>query len=57
MLGCPCDPDSSLQAGPGVWMVGPSVGQDFGGILNRDGGECPESLVRDWEYYMSVEPR
>ena len=57
MLGCPCDPDSSLQAGPGVWMVGPSVGQDFGGILNRDGGECPESLVRDWEYYMLVAPR
>ena len=35
-------------------MVGPTVGQDFGGILNRDWGECPESLTRDWEYYMSV---
>merc|ERR1712110_640109 len=27
--------------GPSVWMVGPTVGQDFGGGLNRD-----------WEYYM-----
>merc|ERR1712154_119997 len=27
----------------GVWMVGPNVGQDFGGILNRESGECPES--------------
>lgn len=35
-------------------MVGPTVGQDFGGVLNRDWGECPESLTRDWEYYMSV---
>ena len=32
-------------------MVGPNVGQDFGGILNRDSGLCPESLSADWEYY------
>ena len=35
-------------------MVGPTVGQDFGGILNRDWGQCPESLTRDWEYYEYV---
>ena len=34
-----------------VWMVGPSVGQDYGGILNREGGACPDQLTRDWEYW------
>ena len=33
-------------------MVGPRVGEDYGGILNRQGGTCPESLTADWEYYM-----
>ena len=32
-------------------MVGPNVGQDFGGVLNREAGMCPEDLSRDWEYY------
>ena len=40
-----------LKPSAGVWMVGPNVGQDFGGILNRETGDCPESLTRDWEYY------
>merc|ERR1712168_925916 len=34
-----------------VWMVGPNVGQDFDGVLNRDTGAYPEGLVQDWEYY------
>eukprot|EP00092_Neocalanus_flemingeri_P096558 GFUD01122927.1.p1 GENE.GFUD01122927.1~~GFUD01122927.1.p1 ORF type:complete len:202 (-),score=45.03 GFUD01122927.1:47-622(-) len=34
-----------------IWMVGPNVGQDFGGVLNREAGTCPENLSRDWEYY------
>ena len=33
-------------------MVGPNVGEDYGGILNREAGDCPESLTADWEYYM-----
>ena len=33
-------------------MVGPNVGQDFGGVLNRDSGSCPENLGKDWEYYI-----
>merc|ERR1711910_61401 len=37
--------------GEGVWMVGPNVGQDYGGVLNREGGLCPETLTQDWEYY------
>ena len=32
-------------------MVGPNVGQDFGGVLNRESGDCPERLTKDWEYY------
>merc|ERR1712025_619477 len=28
-----------------VWMVGPNVGQDFGGVLNRDSGSCPENIT------------
>ena len=33
-------------------MVGPAVGQDRGGVLNRQPGLCPETLTADWEYYM-----
>ena len=32
-------------------MVGPEPGRDLGGILNRQGGECPENLSTEWEYY------
>merc|ERR1712154_527266 len=39
------------QSAKSVWMVGPNVGEDFGGILNRDAGECPESLSMEWEYH------
>jgi len=35
----------------GYWMVGPNPGKDYGGILNREQGVCPESITRDWEYY------
>merc|ERR1712228_46091 len=35
-------------ANQGIWMVGPNVGQDFGGVLNREAGECPETLTEDW---------
>merc|ERR1712123_144930 len=38
-----------------VWMVGPNVAQDFGGILNRDSGLCPESLSADWESDWTLE--
>merc|ERR1711872_268623 len=38
-------------ANQGIWMVGPDVGKDFGGILNRDSGNCLEDLSQDWEYY------
>jgi len=34
-----------------IWMVGPDVGKDYGGILNRESGECPSQLNRDWEYW------
>ena len=34
-----------------LWMVGPSIGQDYGGILNREAGSCPDKLNRDWEYW------
>merc|ERR1711942_450794 len=40
--------------GPKVWMVGPEPGKDYGGILNREGGLCPEDLSRDWEYYSDL---
>ena len=39
-------------ASKGLWMVGPNIGQDWGGILNREAGQCPEALTSDWEYYM-----
>merc|ERR1719300_875992 len=38
-------------ANQGIWMVGPDVGKDYGGILNRESGECPSQLNRDWEYW------
>lgn len=34
-----------------LWMVGPTVGEDFGGILNRSPGICPEDLTSEWEYW------
>ena len=34
-----------------VWMVGEEIGRDFGGILNRENGACPENLSMDWEYW------
>ena len=43
----------TVQPSTGVWMVGPEPGRDFGGILNRQGGLCPEDLTADWEYYRS----
>ena len=31
--------------GTGVWMVGPTIGEDRGGgILNRENGMCPDLL-------------
>ena len=40
-----------MQESSGVWMVGPQPGRDFGGILNREGGWCPEDVSTDWMYY------
>merc|ERR1711971_1471179 len=37
----------------GVWMMmGPEPGRDFGGVLNRGSGSCPEELTSAWEYYV-----
>jgi len=41
-------------ASPGVWMVGPEPGRDLGGVLNRQGGDCPELLTNDWEYWNDL---
>eukprot|EP00095_Tigriopus_kingsejongensis_P009689 maker-scaffold84_size396325-snap-gene-2.37 protein:Tk09689 transcript:maker-scaffold84_size396325-snap-gene-2.37-mRNA-1 annotation:"pan domain-containing protein" len=35
----------------GLWMVGDTVGNDLGGILNRGSAQCPEDLTGDWEYW------
>merc|ERR1712130_29977 len=35
-----------------VWMMGPEPGRDFGGVLNRGSGNCPEELTSPWEYYV-----
>merc|ERR1711860_18452 len=37
----------------GIWMVGNEIGVDYGFLLNREAGMCPENLVRDWEYWDS----
>merc|ERR1711971_636469 len=29
----------------GVWMMGPEPGRDFGGVLDRGAGSCPEELT------------
>merc|ERR1711971_636380 len=36
----------------GLWMMGPEPGRDFGGVLNRGAGSCPEELTSAWEYYV-----
>ena len=41
----------SVQASSNLWMVGSQPGQDFGGIINRNGAWCPEDASSDWEYY------
>ncbi|TRY79651.1 hypothetical protein TCAL_06582 [Tigriopus californicus] len=37
----------------GIWMVGETVGQDLGGILNRGDSQCPEDLTPEWEYWST----
>eukprot|EP00088_Acartia_fossae_P060709 TRINITY_DN72738_c0_g1_i1.p1 TRINITY_DN72738_c0_g1~~TRINITY_DN72738_c0_g1_i1.p1 ORF type:complete len:117 (-),score=22.09 TRINITY_DN72738_c0_g1_i1:35-385(-) len=32
-------------------MVGTNPGEDFGGIMNREQGNCPENLRSDWLYW------
>ena len=34
-----------------LWIVGLEIGVDYGGILNRELGHCPDQLGMDWEYY------
>merc|ERR1719402_324355 len=36
----------------GMWMVGHSVGQNYGGIRNKEDSTCPQDMVRNWEYWM-----
>ena len=37
----------------GPWMVGETVGADYGGLLNRGTETCPESLTSYWEYWQT----
>ena len=34
--------------------MGGTVGGEEGGILNREAGQCPDQLSRDWEYYNDM---
>merc|ERR1711915_190250 len=34
-----------------LWMVGPTLGENYGGILNRNNGICPDQLPDYWEYW------
>jgi len=34
-----------------LWMVGPTLGENYGGILNRQSGICPGQLSETWEFW------
>jgi len=38
----------------GPWMVGETVGTDYGGLLNRGTETCPESLTTYWDYWHTM---
>jgi len=38
----------------GPWMVGETVGQDYGGLLNRGSERCPEDLTAYWQYWHTM---
>jgi len=38
----------------GPWMVGETVGSDYGGLLNRGTETCPESLTSYWDYWHTM---
>ena len=38
----------------GPWMVGETVGMDYGGLLNRGTETCPESLTTYWDYWHTM---
>ena len=38
----------------GPWMVGETVGADYGGLLNRGTETCPESLTSNWDYWHTM---
>ena len=38
----------------GPWMVGETVGTDYGGLLNRGSETCPEDLTAYWQYWDTL---